>query len=126
MKAKNMDKIQVSLKVVGSLIAAYISFMFLLNGFVNTGSQGYHFDFGQFMIWLAGILLLIELTGLWLQNNWIKVITALIGVITLISVCYVEITVFVWTDMPTIVLISFLSLITWALTFMALTTRTEN
>lgn len=121
-----MKKIQFSLKFIGSLIAAYISFMFLLNGFVNTGSQGYHFDFGQFMIWLAGVLLLIELTGLWLQNTRIKVITALIAVITLISVCYVEIIVFVWTDMPTIVLISFLSLITWALTFMALTTQTKN
>ena len=126
MKAKNIKKLQVSLKFIGSLIAAYISFMFLLNGFVNTGSQGYHFDFGQFMIWLAGVLLLIELTGLWFQNNWVKVITALIAVITLISVCYVEITVFVWTDMPTIILISLLSLITWALTFIAFTTQTKN
>ncbi|WP_318765344.1 hypothetical protein [Lactiplantibacillus carotarum] len=111
-----MKSMQLGLKIVGSLLAAYVAFLELINAFAAIESPGYRFDAGQVLLWGTGILILLELSGLWLRGRSYRIVTALVALVTAVTVWPVEMHVMDVADWSVISCTLFLSLIVWALT----------
>ncbi|RRK10482.1 hypothetical protein D1831_07415 [Lactiplantibacillus garii] len=111
-----MPKYQWGLKIIGTLAALYSAFILLINAFANIAGPGYQLNTGQLMIWIAGILVLLELLDLWQRSRPLNLMAFIISLITIFITLYVQLRVFDVPDIPTIVGVILLSLVMGLLT----------